>query len=203
MDAKQVGRGKTSTQSLEAPFHSLSPSPAQPFGNGVFAKRGLQTTKEMGELKQRDTPHLWRLLPRQVIFNRKGNPRADRAPLFSRLPQALASHLPPKAPEPGTGNPSPTPCFPGAESPKFSPLSSSPEGAGRGRVGERSPQASCWVGSPALGAAGVPGAAGPARPSRRFALTACLPARRPPSLPLPAAGPTRHGRPPSTYPEGV
>lgn len=137
----------------------------------------------MGELKQRDIPHLWRLLPRQVIFNRKRNPREDRAPLFSPLPQALAPQLPPKAPEPGTGNPSPTPCFPGAESPKFSPISSTPEGAGRGRVGERSPQASCWVGSPALGAAGVPGAAGPARPSRRFALTACLPARRPPSLP--------------------
>ena len=193
MDAKQVGRGKTSTQSLEAPFPSLSPSPAQPFGNGVFAKRGLQPTKEVGELKQRDTPHLWRLLPRQVIFNRKGNPKAERAPLFSPLPQALAPHLSPKAPEPGTGNPSPTPCFPEAESPKFSPISSTPEGAGRGRDGERRPQASCRVGSPALGAAGVPGAAGPARPARRFPPPACLP----------AAGPTRPRRPPSTYPEGV
>lgn len=157
MDAKQVGRGKTSTQSLEAPFHSLSPSPAQPFGNGVFAKRGLQTTKEMGELKQRDTPHLWRLLPRQVIFNRKGNPRADRAPLFSRLPKALASHLPPKAPEPGTGNPPQRPASPEPSHPSFPPSAALPKGPAAGGLGSGAPRPAAGWGARRSGRQGSPG----------------------------------------------
>lgn len=56
-----------------------------------------------------------------------------------------------------------------------------------------------------MGWQGTPGPrAQPAR-ARRFPPPAGLPARRPPSLPLPlaSAGPARSQRPPSTYPEGV
>lgn len=88
MYAKKLGRGQTSSQPLEAPFHSLSPSPAQPFGNRVLVKAGFQATKEMGELKQGDTtttrpPAISGVSVRGRLFSSGGRTPKKKGPLSS------------------------------------------------------------------------------------------------------------------------
>ena len=141
------GGGKP--QATGSPFPQSEPLPSSALWQPGVCESGFQATKEMGELKQGDTPHLWRLRPWKVIFKWRGNPREERAPLLGPLSQALAPHLSQKAPESGICNPSPTPCFPGTQSPKFSASHQllSRRGPAEGRVGSGPRQAGCGAGS--------------------------------------------------------
>ena len=187
MYAKQLGRGQTSSQPLEAPFHSLSPSPPQPFGNRVFVKAGSKPQRRWGNLS-RETPLISGVSVRGRLFSSGGGTPEKKGPLFSapsprlwpltfpKKPQSQAFATPPQ--RPASLEPS-HPSFP-------PPISCAPEG-GRLRAG--------WGAGPARPAAGrgarrsgwqgTPGPrAQPAR-ARRFPPPAGLPARMPASLPLP------------------
>lgn len=131
MYAKQLGRGQTSSQPLEAPFHSLSPSPAQPFGNRVFVKAGFQATKEMGELKQGDTP-ISGVFVRGRLFSSGGGTPEKKGPLFSAPSPRLWPLTFPKKPESRAfATPPQRPASLEPSHPSFPPPSAAlPKGAG-------------------------------------------------------------------------
>lgn len=151
----------------------------------------------MRELKQEDSP-ISDTFPGFLIVNRtpqqKGPPFSASSPglwplTFPQKPQSQALASPPQ----GSASLEPS-------HPSFLPRPHQrhSRGTSRGRGGERPPlpRPAAGRGTRRSGRQWSRGC-GPGPPSL------ALPRRRPASLPLPAAGPTRPRRPPSTYPEGV
>lgn len=190
-----------------SPFPQSEPLPSSALWQPGVCESGVPSHRRWGNLS-RETPPSLASSSVEGYFQAEGEPQRRKRPLLLGPPSPRLWPSPfPKAREPGICNPSPTPCFPGTQSPKFSASSAALPKGGRLRAGgEQAPPGRLRGGECGVVVARDPGTAGPTRPEPGASLPpAGLQPRRPPLLPLPlaSAAPRDPSGPPSTYPEGV